>query len=76
MVSSRPVTAPGVAPAEESVVSHDDSLVGTLPTQGVSEQRVQPVLVGTEEGVESQVDSALLGKPNSNILLRNRLHFF
>ena len=30
------------------------------PAHGGSEQQVQPVLVGTEKGVDSQVDLALL----------------
>ena len=36
----------------------------------MSEQRAQPVLGGTEKGVDSQVDLALLGKPDSDVPLR------
>ena len=64
------MTAPGAAPAEGSVVSHEDALVVTLPAQTVYEQPVQPVLVGTGEGVGAgQADLALLGRPDSNIPL-------
>ena len=62
--------APGAAPAEGSVVIDEDSLAVTpAPAQGVSEQRAQPVLGGTEKGVDSQVDLALLENPNSNVPL-------
>ena len=71
MVASHPVIAPGAAPAEGSVFIDEDSLAVTpAPAQGVSEQRAQPVLVGAEKGVDSQVDLALLGKPDSDVPLR------
>ena len=71
VVTSHPVIAPGAAPAEGSVVIDEDSLVVTpAPAQGVSEQRAQPVLVGTEKGLDSQVDLSLLGQPDSDVPLR------
>ena len=71
MVASHPVIAPGAAPAEGSVITNEDSLAVTpAPAQGVSEQGAQPVLGGTEKGVDSQVDLALLGKPDSDVPLR------
>ena len=71
---SHPLTAPVAAPAKGSVDSHEDGHVVTQPAQGVTEQWVQPVPVGTEEGVgSSQVDLALLGKPDcSNVLRRGQ----
>ena len=69
---SHPGFAPGVgvAPAVGSVENVGNSLVVThAPAQAESEHWVQPVLVGAEQGVGNQVDSALLGKP-SNVPLR------
>ena len=72
MLSSLPLTATVAAPAKGSVDIHENGHAVTQPAQGVTEQRVQPVPVGTEEGVgSSQVDLALLGKPDcSNVLRR------
>ena len=67
---SHPRFAPGVGVASTvgSVKNVEDSLAVTpAPAQAESEHWVKPVLVGNEEGVGNQVDSALLGK-RSNVL--------
>ena len=71
VVTSHPVIEPGAVPAEGSVDIVEGSLVVTpAPAQGVSEQRVQPDLVGTKKGVDSQVESILQGKPVNDVPLR------
>ena len=60
MLSSLPLTATVAAPAKGSVDIHENGHAVTQPAQGVTEQRVQPVPVGTEGGVgSSQGDKSM-----------------
>ena len=61
---------PGALPAEGSVDFVEDIVVTPAPAQGVSDQRVQPDLGGTEKGVESQVELTLLEKPVTEVPVR------
>ena len=69
VVTNHPVIALRTAKGSVDIV--EDSLTVTPePAQGVLEQRVQPVLGGTEKSIDSQVELTLLGKPIDDVPLR------
>ena len=71
VLPSRPLAALMAAPAEGLVDSHGHGHVVTQLAQGVTEQWVQPVPGGAEEGLRSsQVDLVGLDKHDSSTGLR------